>query len=45
MKKKTYIAPQMEVIDIKINTHLLAGSVDPNGLNDELQETIVEGGW
>lgn len=43
--RKHYLKPQMEVIDIKINTHLLAGSVDPYGMNTGLQGEEVPGGW
>ena len=43
--RKHYLIPQMEVIDIKIDTYLLAGSVDTNGMNTGLQGDNVDEGW
>ena len=33
--KKIYIAPEMEVVEIKMNVGILAGSVDAPVSNDE----------
>ena len=47
MKKKTYIAPGMEIIVANISDHILAGSgdgVSGNGQQIDLSGGIVENG-
>jgi hypothetical protein len=41
--RRIYIKPETEVVKLQQQCMILAGSTE--GLNDELQETIVEGGW
>ena len=43
MKKKIYEKPTMEVVKLQQPQQLLAGSGE--GINEELQEELVEGGW
>ena len=45
MKKKEYIIPTMEVVKIQQQCQILAGSVDANGMNTDLQDEDVNGGW
>ena len=42
--KREYMTPEMEVMELKQQCQILAGSVDANGMNDELQsEEVGEG--
>ena len=43
--RKHYIKPETEVVKLQQQCHLLAGSVDPNGMNTGLQNEEVDGGW
>ena len=45
MTKKEYIKPAMETVELKYKCQMLAGSVDANGLNDELISDPVDEGW
>ena len=45
MKKKIYEKPTMEVVKLQQPQQILAGSVDPNGMNTGLQGEEVSGGW
>lgn len=45
MTKKEYLKPEMEVVKIQQQCQILAGSVDPNGLNDTLIDEEVEEGF
>ena len=39
--KKTYFAPEMEIVDIKANQQLLAGSAPALGVNLDSSEPIL----
>ena len=43
--KKKYIKPETEVVKLQQPQQILAGSVDPNGMNTGLQDEEVSGGW
>ena len=44
MIKKEYMKPEMQTVGLKHKCQILAGSVDPNGINDELiNEEVNEG--
>lgn len=44
MIKKDYMKPEMQTVELKHKCQILAGSVDPNGINDELiNEDVNEG--
>ena len=43
MNKKEYMTPEMEVMELKQQCQILAGSTQ--GLNDELQSEEVEEGF
>ena len=44
MIKKDYMKPEMQTVELKHKCQILAGSVDPNGINDELiNEEVNEG--
>lgn len=45
MTKKAYMTPSMKVIELKQKYQMLAGSTDPNGMNDDLQNETVTNGW
>ena len=45
MIKKDYMKPEMQTVELKHKCQILAGSVDPNGINDELQDDEVNAGW
>ena len=45
MIKKDYMKPEMAVVKIQQHCQILAGSVDPNGINDELQNEEVNEGF
>ena len=45
MTKKEYMKPKMEVVKIQQQRQILAGSVDANGMNTDLQDEDVNGGW
>ena len=45
MTKKAYMKPSMKVIELQHKCQMLAGSVDPNDINDELQGQEVTNGW
>lgn len=45
MKKKIYEKPTMEIVKLQQPQQILAGSVDSNGMNEELQEVLVDEGW
>ena len=45
MIKKDYMKPEMAVVKIQQHCQILAGSVDANGINDELQDDEVDAGW
>ena len=45
MIKKDYMKPEMAVVKIQQHCQILAGSVDPNGINDELIDEEVTEGW
>ena len=45
MIKKDYMKPEMAVVKIQQHCQILAGSVDPNGINDELINEEVEEGF
>ena len=37
--------PAMEVVKIQPQSHILAGSIDANGMNTDLQNEEVTEGW
>ena len=44
MIKKDYMKPEMQTVELKHKCQILAGSIDPNGINDELiNEEVNEG--
>ena len=45
MIKKDYMKPEMQTVELKHKCQILAGSVDPNGINDELINEEVTEGW
>ena len=45
MTKKEYMKPTMQVVKIQQQCQILAGSVDANGINDELLDETVDIGW
>lgn len=45
MTKKEYMKPKMEVVKIQQQCQILAGSVDANGMNTNLQDENVIEGW
>ena len=45
MTKKEYMKPKMEVVKIQQQRQILAGSVDANGMNTNLQDEDVIVGW
>ena len=45
MKKKEYMKPEMQVVKIQQQRQILAGSVDANGMNTNLQDDEVIEGW
>ena len=45
MTKKEYMKPEIEVVKIQQQSQILAGSVDANGINDELLDETVDIGW
>jgi hypothetical protein len=45
MTKKIYLKPEMEVVKIQQQCQILAGSLDANGMNNELLDVTVEEGW
>lgn len=45
MTKKEYMKPAMQVVKIQHQYQILAGSLDANGMNEELQVDIVDEGW
>ena len=45
MTKKDYMKPKMEVVKIQQQRQILAGSVDANGMNTNLQDENVIEGW
>ena len=45
MIKKDYMKPEMQTVELKHKCQILAGSVDANGMNDELLDETVDIGW
>ena len=48
MKKKDYMSPATKFFHLKYQQHLMAGSIDANGMNTELQtdaDDEVEESW
>ena len=45
MIKKEYMKPSVKVVELQQKCHILAGSVDGNGVNNSLQNEEVEEGW
>ncbi len=45
MTKKIYLKPEREVVKIQQQCQILAGSLDANGMNNELLDVTVEEGW
>ena len=45
MNNKQYVKPTMLTVELKQKYHLLAGSVDPNGMNRNLQNEEVDNAW
>ena len=43
--KKNYMKPEMEVVKIQQQGQILAGSIDANGMNTDLQNEEVTEGW
>ena len=43
--KKEYMKPEMAVVEIQQHCQILAGSVDANGMNTDLQDDEVDAGW
>ena len=45
MLKKEYMKPSMKVVELQQHCKILAGSVDANGMNTDLQDEDFDGGW
>ena len=45
MTKKEYMKPSVKVVELQQKCQILAGSVNANGMNDELQNEEVTVGW
>ena len=45
MIKKEYMKPSLKVIELQHKCQILAGSVDANGMNNDLQGEEVIEGW
>ena len=45
MMKKIYMKPEMQVVKIQQQCQILAGSLDANGMNNELLDVTVDEGW
>ena len=45
MIKKEYMKPTMQVVVLQHKCQILAGSLDANGMNNELLDVTVEEGW
>ena len=45
MTKKEYMKPEIEVVKIQQQSQILAGSIDANGMNTDLQNEEVTEGW
>lgn len=45
MIKKEYMKPSMTVVKLQHKCQILAGSVDANGMNNEIQDDEVTVGW
>ena len=45
MIKKEYMKPSMKVVELQQQCQILAGSVDANGMNNELLIEEVDEGW
>ena len=45
MIKKEYMKPSLKVIELQHKCQILAGSVDANGMNNEIQDDEVTVGW
>lgn len=45
MKKKDYMKPAMQVVELRQKHQLLTGSPDVYGMNNKLQEEEVDEGW
>ncbi len=45
MTRKEYMKPTMKVVETKHRCQILAGSVDANGMNKNLQNDEVDEGW
>ena len=43
--KKEYMNPTMKVVEVKHRCHILAGSTDPHGMENKLQNEEVDYGW
>ena len=43
--KKEYMMPAMEVVKIQQQGQILAGSIDANGMNTDLQNEEITEGW
>ena len=43
--KKIYMKPEMQVVKIQQQCQILAGSLDANGMNNELLDVTVNEGW
>ena len=43
--KKNYMKPEMEVVKIQQQGQILAGSIDANGMNTDLQNEEATEGW
>ena len=45
MIKKEYMKPSVKVVKLQQQCQMLAGSLNANGMNDELSEETVTEGW
>ena len=45
MKKKDYMKPAMQVVELRQKRQLLTGSPDVYGMNNRLQDEEVDEGW
>ena len=43
--KENYMKPEMEVVKIQQQGQILAGSIDANGMNTDLQNEEATEGW
>ena len=43
--KKIYLKPEMQIVKLQQQCQIRAGSLDANGMNNELLDVTVDEGW